>query len=412
MHFEQAVTEHVYWIGGNDFITPRFDNSVELPRGITYNSYFIDDEKTAVIDGTDSMIRDLYFENIDYLLHGRTLDYIVINHMEPDHSGTLLELASRYPRAKICGSPMALKMFEQYFHHPMKDRYVPLNEKLVIELGKHRLQFMNAPMVHWPEVTFTYEETEGILFSADAFGTFGVLNGSIFAGDVDYDSEYLGEARRYYMATTAKFGPQVLAAMKKVAARFAVKKLCPLHGPVFRKEEQINQIFELVANMAAWKPDLQSAVIFFASAYGNTAMAAQLFAGLLAKRGIKNLKLIDLCTTSESAAWAEVSRRSHIVFAAPTLNMGLYPAMHSFLLHCGSMLIQDRKVALIGNSSWAPNVSGKIMKDIVSGWKNCPILGDTVAIKSATGAGEMEALEALADVVAGDIKNEMIGKNE
>lgn len=180
MHNEQKVTKSVYWIGSNDFITPRFDNYIPLERGISYNSYFIDDEKTCILDAVDNAARDLFLGNVKELLHDRPLDYIIVNHMEPDHSGSLLELAKRYPEAKICATPAALKMFEQYFHEPMAERYIRTNEKLVIDLGHHKMRFIPAPMVHWPEVTFTYEETEKILFSADAFGTFGVLHGSVF----------------------------------------------------------------------------------------------------------------------------------------------------------------------------------------------------------------------------------------
>ena len=187
MHNEQKVTKSVYWVGSNDFITPRFDNYIPLKRGISYNSYFIDDEKTCILDAVDNAARDLFLGNVKELLHDRPLDYIIVNHMEPDHSGSLLELAKRYPEAKICATPAALKMFEQYFHEPMAERYIRTNEKLVIDLGHHKLRFIPAPMVHWPEVTFTYEETEKILFSADAFGTFGVLHGSVFSDDTDYE---------------------------------------------------------------------------------------------------------------------------------------------------------------------------------------------------------------------------------
>ena len=186
MHNEQQVTPHIYWVGGNDFNSPRFENLIPLKSGVTYNSYFIDDEKTAVIDTTDTVIRDLFIGNVSHLLHGRKLDYIVVNHMEPDHSGSLLALAMAYPEAKIVASAQALKMLGQYFQVSMPERYITSDEKLVIDLGMHKLRFLKAPMVHWPEVTFTYDETEKVLFTADGFGTFGILNGSIFADDVDY----------------------------------------------------------------------------------------------------------------------------------------------------------------------------------------------------------------------------------
>lgn len=402
MHNEQKVTDHVYWIGANDFVTPRFDNLVPLYQGISYNTYFIDDEKTCVLDGIDNIARDVFMENIRYLLKGRPLDYVVINHMEPDHSGSLLALAEAYPEAKLIASPQAIQMFEQFFHVSFPDRYIRSDEKLVIDLGQHKLHFIKAPMVHWPEVTFTYEETEKILFSADAFGTFGALNGSIFADAVSYADVYDTEGRRYYTNTTGKYGMQVLAALKKVDP-LDIQIICSLHGPVLRRAEDISYVIERVKKWASFTPDYQSVSIFFASAYGHTAQAAERLAFLLGERGVKHMKLIDLCAAPVSDAWAEVFRRSHMVLAAPTMNMGLNPAMASFLAECTAMGIQNRKVAILGNSSWAPNVSGKLMKDIVSGWKKCEILEEPLHVRSAV-TGEEDMLAQLADTLAADIQ--------
>lgn len=297
MHNEQQVTPHIYWVGGNDFNSPRFENLIPLKSGVTYNSYFIDDEKTAVIDTTDTVIRDLFIGNVSHLLHGRKLDYIVVNHMEPDHSGSLLALAMAYPEAKIVASAQALKMLGQYFQVSMPERYITSDEKLVIDLGMHKSRFLKAPMVHWPEVTFTYDETEKVLFTADGFGTFGILNGSIFADDVDYKEEYLGECRKYYANIVARFGPQVLSALKKVDA-LDVRYICSLHGPVIRRKEDIDFLIGEYKKWASWTPDYQSVNIFIASAYGNTAIAAEVLAAKLAKRGIRNLKMVDVCTVS------------------------------------------------------------------------------------------------------------------
>lgn len=401
MHNEQKVTDSIYWIGANDFVTPRFDNLVPLYEGISYNTYFIDDEKTCVLDGIDNIARDLFMDNISHLLHGRTLDYIIINHMEPDHSGSLLALAEAYPEAQIIASPQAIKMFEQFFHVSYKERYIVSDEEMVLDLGHHKLHFIKAPMVHWPEVTFTYDETEKVLFSADAFGTFGAIEGSIFADDVDYADVYGVEGRRYYTNTTGKYGMNVLMVLKKVAP-LDVKIICSLHGPVLRTEKDISYVMERVKKWASFTPDYQSVSIFFASAYGHTDMAAQKLAFLLGNRGVKHMKLIDLCSTPVSDAWAEVFRRSHMVLAAPTMNMSLNPAMGAFLAECTAMGIQNRKVAILGNSSWAPNVSGKLMKDIVSGWKKCELLEEPLHISSAS-TGDEESLAQLADLLAKDI---------
>lgn len=403
MHNEQKVTDHIYWIGGNDFVSTRFENLIPISRGISYNSYFIDDEKTAVLDTVDSVIRDVFMDNVSHLLHGRQLDYIVINHMEPDHSGSLLALARAYPEAKIIAAPQAQKMIGQYFHVTLKDRFLSTDEKLEISLGIHRLRFLKAPMVHWPEVTFTYEETEKVLFSADAFGTFGVLNGSVFADDVDYEEEYLPSFRKYYANIVARYGMQVQMALKKVE-KLDVKYLCSLHGPVFRRKEDIAGITALYRKWASWEPEEQSVSIFFASPYGNTAMAAQILAGKLAAKGVKNLKLVDLCSSSITEAFPEVLRRSHMVLAAVTMNMGLNPVMNAFLGLCHEMDVQNRTIAIVGNSSWAPNVSGKMMLEKVKTWKKCTVLGEPVHISSAP--ADDDTLEKLAGLIADDIMKE------
>nr|WP_308611932.1 MBL fold metallo-hydrolase [uncultured Dialister sp.] len=403
MHNEQKVTDHIYWIGGNDFVSTRFENLIPISRGISYNSYFIDDEKTAVLDTVDSVIRDVFMDNVSHLLHGRQLDYIVINHMEPDHSGSLLALARAYPEAKIIATPQAQKMIGQYFHVSLKDRFLSSDEKLEISLGTHRLRFLKAPMVHWPEVTFTYEETEKVLFSADAFGTFGVLNGSVFADDVDYEEEYLPSFRKYYANIVARYGMQVQMALKKVE-KLDVKYLCSLHGPVFRRKEDIAGITALYRKWASWEPEEQSVSIFFSSPYGNTAMAAQILAGKLAAKGVKNLKLVDLCSSSITEAFPEVLRRSHMVLAAVTMNMGLNPVMNAFLGLCHEMDVQNRTIAIVGNSSWAPNVSGKMMLEKVKTWKKCTVLGEPVHISSAP--ADDDTLEKLAGLIADDIMKE------
>lgn len=403
MHNEQKVTDHIYWIGGNDFVSTRFENLIPISRGISYNSYFIDDEKTVVLDTVDSVIRDVFMDNVSHLLHGRQLDYIVINHMEPDHSGSLLALARAYPEAKIIATPQAQKMIGQYFHVPLKDRFLSSDEKLEISLGTHRLRFLKAPMVHWPEVTFTYEETEKVLFSADAFGTFGVLNGSVFADDVNYEEEYLPSFRKYYANIVARYGMQVQMALKKVE-KLDVKYLCSLHGPVFHRKEDIAGITALYRKWASWEPEEQSVSIFFASPYGNTAMAAQILAGKLAAKGVKNLKLVDLCSSSITEAFPEVLRRSHMVLAAVTMNMGLNPVMNAFLDLCHEMDVQNRTIAIVGNSSWAPNVSGKMMLEKVKTWKKCTVLGEPVHISSAP--TDDDTLEKLAGLIADDIMKE------
>ena len=404
MHNEQKLTNSIYWIGANDFVTPRFENYIPITQGVSYNSYFIDDEKTCVIDTVDQVARDLFMENVKILLKGRHLDYIVVNHIEPDHSGSLVTLLETYPEAKICITPAGMKMFGQYFHLPLGDRFIPVNEKLVLNLGAHMLRFITAPMVHWPEVTFTYEETEKILFSADLFGTLGALQGSIFADASETGATLSEEMRTYYMNVIGRYGRQVTATMKKTEP-LPLEMICPLHGPVYRTKGDIKKILKYHKAMASWQPEYRSATIFFASPYGNTAFAAQRLAFLLGNKGIKNIKLVDLCTTPFTSAWAETIRRSHIVLAAPTMDMGLNPLMKTFLSECTHKGIENRTIAIIGNSSWAPYVSMKLMKEIISEWKNCRIFGEGVHILSNVGEQEEQGLEELAGIIAEDILN-------
>ncbi len=399
----QKVTDGVYWIGGNDFRTACFENFIPIPHGITYNSYFIDDEKTAVVDTVDAAIAEQFMENVEHMLAGRPLDYIIINHMEPDHSAALFALAEKYPTAKLCGSMPALRMFEQFFHTPMKDRYFPTSERVTLSLGKRTLRFFTAPMVHWPEVTFTYDETDKLLFSADAFGCFGVLEGSIFADELDYEARFTDEARRYYTGVMSKYGPQVLAAMKKVAS-VPVEILCPLHGPIFRTPTELAYVLSQTEKMAKWEPSVHGVQIYYASIYGNTGKAAQILAWQLQEKGVRNVKIMDLCKTDLSYGLSEAMHTSHLVFAAPCYNMGLYPVMRTFLEMLEEHGIHDRKIGVIGNSSWAPNVAGKMMKEMAEKWKNCTVLGTPVHIMSAPGDKEEAALDALAGAIAEDIK--------
>lgn len=402
MEQTQQIYDGIYWIGGNDFVTPRFENIFPLPFGVTYNSYFIDDEKTAVVDSVDAAIRDLFMENVEYLLKGRSLDYIIINHMEPDHCESLLQLADMYPDAKIAGSPAALRFFEQYYHHPLPERYVKLSERAPISLGKRTLRFVNAPMVHWPEVTVTYDETDKILFSADAFGTFGVIHGSIFADWCDYKERYLDEARRYYGNIVGKFGRQVLALYRKLE-KLDIDMIAPLHGPVFRRKEDVSFILTKVKEWASWTPEREGAAILFASAYGRTAEAAQIAAAKLAEEGVRDIKLVDLCATDVSFAVADVFAYSHIVLAAPTYNAGLYPVMDHFLSEMTALMPENRKIAIIGNATWIPQAASKVMEGYVEKWKNSPLITAPAEVTSAVGDKERESIRLLAEAVAKNI---------
>lgn len=241
MHCAQKMTHNIYWIGSNDWTTERFENLFPIPNGVSYNSYFIDDEKTCVVDSVDAEIREEYFDNLTHLLNGRDLDYIIVNHMEPDHCQTLLDTLERYPNCKMVGNATTFRMFEQFYNTPKPDQYYTVKEGDEICLGKHTLVSYTMPMVHWPEVTCTYEKSTGTLFSADAFGTFGTVNGNIFADQTDFIATYEEEARRYYTNIVGKYGPQVQNAIRKVSG-LEIKRIAPLHGPIWRTPETIQYI--------------------------------------------------------------------------------------------------------------------------------------------------------------------------
>lgn len=388
----------MYWIGGNDFTTERFENLFPIPHGVTYNSYFIDDDRTAVVDTVDSVIRDRFLENVDHLLHGRPLSYIIVNHMEPDHCGSLLALAEKYPSARIVGNSQTFRFFEQFYHCPMKDRYLSMTEQEALPLGHHSLRFVAAPMVHWPEVTMTYDETDHILFSADCFGTFGVLGGNLFADQMDYKERYLSEARRYYANIIGKFGMQAGALLKKLRA-LPISMVAPLHGPVFRKAGDIQLIMDSISRWAAWIPEKQSVLILEASAYGRTAEAGESMAFALASRGICDIKITDLARTDFSYALGDVFQYRGLVLAAPTYNMSLYPPMQYFLEKLTALPVRNRLAAVIGNHTWGSAAVRK-MEGYVGQWKSCELVGNHVDIRSSEDRHDREAIEGLAGLMA------------
>lgn len=401
MYQVQKITEDIHWIGGNDFTTERFENLFPIPNGVTYNSYFIDDDRTAVVDAVDSVIRDRFMENIDYLLQGRELSYIIVNHMEPDHCGSLLALADRYPSARIVGNSQTFRFFEQFYHRPMADRYLRVSEKEVLDLGHHKLHVISAPMVHWPEVTVTYDETEQTLFSADCFGSFGALDGNLFADQTDYKSRYLPEARRYYGNIIGKFGMQTGSLLKKLN-QISIRILAPLHGPVFRRAAERNLIMDSVARWSDWIPEKKSVLILEASAYGRTAEAAESMAFALSARGICDIKVTDLSRTDFSYAVGDVFQYKGLVMAAPTYNMSLYPPMQHFLEELTALPVRNRIAAVIGNHTWS-SAAARIMKAYVQQWKSSELVGECVDIRSSENGSDRKSIENLADSVASRI---------
>ena len=344
MYCTRNVSDSVVWVGASDRRLALFENLFPIPRGVSYNSYLILDEKTALLDTTDASDTRQYLENVSHSLNGKPLDYLIINHMEPDHCANIAELLLRYPHLTLVGNAKTFAFVSQFYDFDLTGRTLIVKEGDTLCLGSHTLHFFLAPMVHWPEVMVTYEETEQILFSADAFGSFGALNGHLFADEVNFDRDWLDDARRYYCNIVGKYGMQVQAALKKLSA-LSIRTICPLHGPVWR--ENLEYLLSKYDLWSRYVPEDNAVAIFYASMYGDTENAANILAAGLAEGGIKNIALYDVSVTDVSVLIAEAFRCSHLVFAAPTYNNGVYPAMYNFLHDMGALSLQNRTIGLI-----------------------------------------------------------------
>ena len=391
MHCVQNVTENIYWIGGNDRRLERFENMFPIPKGISYNSHLILDEKTMVMDTVDQAIRMQYLENIKYLLNGRDLDYLVVNHMEPDHCGNIEDLLKIYPNMKIVGNSKTFKFFEQFYNISSPESYHEVKEGDVIDLGKHKIQFFNMPMVHWPEVMVAYEQTEKILFSADAFGTFGALNGNIFNDQVDFEGYYLSEARRYYTNIVGKYGVQVQMALKKLST-LDIKVIAPLHGPIWR--DNLEYLLDKYNKWSSYTPEKQGVVIVYGSMYGNTENVANCIANKLAQQGVTDIKVYDVSKTHPSYIIADAWKYSNLVIASPTYNGGLYLVMDALLHELASLNFQNRKVSILGNYTWATGALASI-KEQFSKMKNIEIIGNPLDINSSVKDNQEAALDEM-----------------
>ncbi|MBQ7633003.1 MAG: FprA family A-type flavoprotein [Alphaproteobacteria bacterium] len=401
MHNTQHITADLIWLGASDRRLALFENVYPIPNGISYNSYLLLDEKTVLFDTVDSAISHQFFENLQYALAGRALDYVVVHHMEPDHCAELDSLLRLHPETTVVCNAQTKKMIEQFFEMNLPaEKYLLIKEGDSLTTGKHNLQFISAPMVHWPEVMMTYDTTAKILFSADAFGTFGALNGNIFADEVNFEREYLYEARRYYTNIVGKYGPQVQNVLKK-ASTLDIQMICPLHGFIWR--ENLGFFIDKYAKWAAYEPEEKAVVIAYGSIYGNTANAAEILATKLAEKGIRNIRIYDVSVTHSSYIISEAFRASTLVFAAPTYNAGIFVNMDNLLRELTAHNLQNRTVALIDNGTWAP-LAGKQMADEIAKWKNCTQIEPTLSLKSALKTEQFSALDNLADALATTLK--------
>ena len=396
MHCTRKVREDLIWVGADDRRLACFEGVYGVPEGVSYNSYLLLDEKTVLFDTVDKAVYSVFLENVAYALGGRPLDYLVIHHMEPDHAATLELLVTRYPEAKIVCNAKIKTMLAQFFALDLTERIVLVKEGDSLETGRHKFSFIMAPMVHWPEVMMSYDSTDGILFSADAFGTFGALNGRLFADETDFFAEHLDEARRYYANIVGKYGPQVQAVLKKAAA-LEIKTVCPLHGFVWRKD--FGRFVEKYQLWSSYQPEEKSVLLAYASVYGHTENAANILAARLAEKGV-TVRMYDTSVTPADQIVAEAFRCGTLVFAATTYNNGVFVKMEDLLHDLVAHNLQNRRIALIENGSWAP-VSGKLMRELLGGLKNCEILEQCLTLKSALQPEQLEQLDALAAAIAG-----------
>ncbi len=396
MYNVMQINDDVTYVGASDRKLALFEAVYPLVNGVSYNSYLVNDEKTVLLDTVDRSVSGVFFENIAHVLDGRKLDYVIVNHMEPDHAATLGELVLRYPEVKIVSNAKVVAMIKQFFDFDVDARVEVVAEGDTFSTGKHTFTFAMAPMVHWPEVMVTFDTTDGILYSADAFGTFGALAGNVFADEVDFENKWLDEARRYYTNIVGKYGPQVQMALKKALA-LDIKMICPLHGPIWR--ENIAWFVDKYNKWSTYTPEDNTVLIAYASIYGGTENAANILASELAKKGVKNIAMTDVSVTHPSYVISEAFRCSHIVFAAPTYNAGIFTPMETLLLDLAAHNLQNRTVAFIENGSWAP-ISAKLMGDIVAKMKNMTVLASKATLKSTVKDAQREELKTLASEIA------------
>ena len=388
------ITDDIIYVGVNDHDIDLFEGQYIVPNGMAYNSYVIKDEKTAVMDTVDANFAEEWLGNIDTALGGAAPDYLIVQHMEPDHSANIAKFTEKYPEAKVVANAKAFQMMSNFFRGmDLGDKKVEVKNQETLSLGKHELTFVFAPMVHWPEVMVTYDSTDKVLFSADAFGTFGALNGALFDDEIFFDAIWMEDARRYYTNIVGKYGPQVQALLKK-AAGIEIDMICPLHGPVWRSD--LDLLLEKYDQWSRYEAEEDGVLLVYGSMYGNTENAVEVLAAEMVEQGIKNIKVYDASVTDCSYLIAEAFRYSRILVAAPTYNAGLFAPVEHFLNDMKALNLQNKKIALVENGSWAP-MAGKHMKAIVETMKNMEIVEPVLTLKSAIQPAQTEDVKKLVE---------------
>ena len=394
MYCVKQITPDLYYVGASDRRQPLFEAAHPIPDGVSYNNYVLVDEKTVLMDTADRAVSEVFFENVARALDGRALDYIVVQHMEPDHSASLARALRLYPDAQVVCTAKALTMIGQFTGLDIAGRARVVKEGDTLETGRHTLKFMLAPMVHWPEVMVTYDMTDHTLFSADAFGHFGALDGALFADEVDFFRDYLDEARRYYANIVGKYGAPVQGLLKKAAA-LQIERICPLHGFLWRRD--FDKIIEKYDLWSRYQPEVQGVLIACASVYGNTMNAASIVAARLRDQGVP-CALYDVSATDPSYILAEAFKYSHLLLASPTYNNGVFVKMENLLHDVAAHTLANRTVFMIQNGSWAPTAAAG-MKAILEGLKGFTFAEPVLTLKSALSAGQAAEVDAFVNAI-------------
>ena len=398
MYNYRQVTDDLYWVGADEHRLALFENIHPLYHGVSYNAYVLLDEKTVLFDTADWAVGRQFITNVKAVLAGRPLDYLVINHVEPDHAASIEEILLRWPKVKIITTPKAVTLLNQFGFALDPNQIDEVKEGDSRCFGKHTIAFVYAPMVHWPEAMVSFDTTNGVLFSADAFGSFRSLDGKLFADEVDFDREWIDDARRYYTNIVGKYGPHVQLLLKKAGGILdKIKFICPLHGPVWRKD--LMYFVDKYDKWSKYQPEEQGVMIAYASMYGNTESAAQALASKLCEKGCTNVWVYDVSNVHVSQLVSEAFRLSHLVFASVTYNLGIYPVMHDFLMHLKALNFQNRTCAIIENGSWAVKSGDLMQKFLEDEMKNMTVLNDRLTLASALHPDKASELDALADAI-------------
>ena len=391
----RKINNELFYIGCSDRRLSLFESAYPVKDGVSYNSYLLKDEKTVLFDTVDKVCAEQFYENLNAALGDRKLDYIVVQHMEPDHCALIQEVLKVHKDAKIVCTAKTVSLIKQFFNFDIDACVQIVKEGDTLNTGKHELQFVLAPMVHWPEVMVTYDKADKILFSADAFGSFGAINGNLYDNEVNWERNYLDEARRYYTNIVGKYGLQVQMLLKKAKA-LDIKMICPLHGLLIK--ENIGLFIEKYDKWSTYTPEEKSVLIAYSSVYGGTENVVNILAAKLADEGVRNIKMFDVSMTHSSFVLAEAFKCSHIVLATTTYNAGIFESMEAFLHVLSAHNLQNRKYVLIQNGSWAPTC-GNQMREILEKVKGSEILNDSICIKSTLKEEQLAELDYVVDVV-------------